>query len=347
LDLLSLTRNDIRSTVGDLKSNDCMEVIGLMNFAALDLNLLRVFDAMTIELNTTRAGERVGLSQPAVSSALGRLRHIIGDELFVREGNRMVPTQRALMLREPIREALRQMENALSAVARFDPSTATHIFRISGSDYFSTLLMPRLAAAVMAEAPGVTLQMLDHPSNEALRLLGDGAIDMGVDARFDVPDWVCSHPLFRSFIVAAAPKNNPVLAKAGVEPGCRIPPEVYCAIPQVLMSMDGGRTGTVDRVLADRGLQRRVAVTVPHFQAVAQTIAEAGFLGSLPIHFARSVAPLLELDLYLPPYDPPILDVMLFWHRRADANAANAWLRDHIIQVLDFGPVEMTVPLAI
>ena len=81
-----------------------MGVIGPMNFAALDLNLLRVFDAMAIELNTTRTGERVGLSQPAVSSALGRLRHIIGDELFVREGNRMVPTQRAQSMREPIRE---------------------------------------------------------------------------------------------------------------------------------------------------------------------------------------------------------------------------------------------------
>ncbi len=124
-----------------------------MNFAALDLNLLRVFDAMMMELNTTRTGDRVGLSQPAVSSALGRLRHIIGDELFVREGNRMVPTERSLSLREPIRDALRRMEDALSAVARFDPAVATQTFRISGSDYFSTLLMPRLAARIAPRRP--------------------------------------------------------------------------------------------------------------------------------------------------------------------------------------------------
>ena len=260
-----------------------------MNFAAIDLNLLRVFDAMTIELNTTRAGERVGLSQPAVSSALGRLRHIVGDELFVREGNRMVPTPRAVTLREPIREALRRLEDALSAVARFEPAAAAQTFRISGSDYFSTLLMPRLSAAVMAEAPGVTLQMLDHPTSDALRLLGEGAIDMGVEASFDAPDWVCSQPLFQSFIVSAAPKNHPILARAGIKPGGRIPPDIYCTIPQVLMSMDGGRTGTVDRVLAEHGLERRVSVTVPHFQAVALAIAEAGLLGSLPIHFARPV----------------------------------------------------------
>jgi DNA-binding transcriptional LysR family regulator len=337
-----------------------MEVIGPMNFAALDLNLLRVFDAMAIELNTTRAGERVGLSQPAVSSALGRLRQILGDELFVREGNRMVATERALVLREPIRESLRRMEEALSSVARFDPASAAQTFRISGSDYFSILLMPRLSASVKSQAPGVTLQMIDHPSADAVRLLGEGVIDLAVvpveargsaptlvDARFEVPDWVCSRKMLESFMVSVAPKRHPVLKKAGVKPGHRIPAEVFCAIPQVLMSMDGSMVGTIDPVLAERGLKRRVALTVPHFQAVALAIAEGGLLGNLPIHFARSIAPVLDLELYLPPYDPPITDVMLFWHRRVDAHAANAWLRDHIARALDFGPLQMTVPLQI
>ena len=328
-----------------------------MNFAALDLNLLRVFDAMTIELSTTRAGERVGLSQPAVSSALGRLRHIIGDELFVREGNRMVATDRAVMLTEPIRAALRQMEDALSAVAQFDPATAAQTFRISGSDYFSILLMPRLTAAVMPEAPGVTLQMVDHPSGDAVRLLGEGAIDLAVvpvegarptlvDAQIEVPDWVCSRKLLESFVVSVVPKRHPVLERAGIRPGHRIPAEVFCEIPQVLMSMDGSKIGTIDPVLAEHGLARRIALTVPHFQAVALAIKESGLLGNLPVHFARAVAPALGLELYLPPYDPPVTDVMLFWHRRVDGNGANAWLRDHIARALDFGPSRLTVPLA-
>ena len=316
-----------------------------MNFAALDLNLLRVFDAMMIELNTTRTGERVGLSQPAVSAALGRLRHVTGDELFVREGNRMVPTQRAEAMHEPIREALRRMEQALAAVARFEPGKASQTFRISGSDYFSSLLMPPLAAAVMAEAPGVTLQMLDHPAAEVARLLGEGAIDLAVDAELAVPEWICARRLFRSFIVAVLPKRYPMLVEAGVRPGERIPPKLFCAIPHVLMSMDGSRTGTMDRALAAHGLQRRVAMTVPHFHAVGLAVAQAGLLGNLPVHFARRVAELLDLDIYLPPHDPPITDVMLLWHRRMDGNAANAWLRDHIARAMDFGSFEMTVPL--
>ncbi|MCZ7658548.1 MAG: LysR family transcriptional regulator [Xanthobacteraceae bacterium] len=92
-----------------------------MNFASLDLNLLRVFDAMMAELSTVRAGERIGLSQPAVSSALSRLRSILGDELFVRDGNRMMPTPRALELREPVRRALADLEEAFAAAAAFDP----------------------------------------------------------------------------------------------------------------------------------------------------------------------------------------------------------------------------------
>jgi DNA-binding transcriptional LysR family regulator len=113
------------------------------------------------------------------------------------------------------------------------------------------------------------------------------------------------------------------------------------------MSMDGSRTGTIDAVLAGRGLQRRVAVTVPHFQAAAQVIGQAGLLGSLPVHFALPVSEQLGLDLYLPPYDPPFVDVMLFWHRRVDGNGANAWLRDQIAKAFDFAPLKLTEPLTL
>ncbi|MSU89202.1 LysR family transcriptional regulator [Rhodobacteraceae bacterium 2CG4] len=305
-----------------------------MNWAAVDLNLLRVFDAMMLELNTTRAGDRIGLSQPAVSAAIGRLRHITGDALFVREGNRMVPTARAQQLADPIRTALRQIEDALATVAGFDPATATHVFRILGSDYFSTLLMPPLADAICRTAPGITLQMLDHPSASVAPLLSDGTVDMAVDSRIETPDWVRGHVLYESFIVTVARADDAAIARAGVPPGARLPAALFCELPQVLMSMDGGRTGTIDRALAAQGLRRRVALTVPHFHAVALAVAEAGILGSLPVHFANRVAPLLGLAIYRPPIEPPRLDVMLYWHRRHDADAAHAWLRNRIIDAM-------------
>jgi DNA-binding transcriptional LysR family regulator len=301
-----------------------------MNFAALDLNLLRVFDAMMLELSTVRAGERIGLSQPAVSSALGRLRQIVGDELFVRDGNRMVPTARAQELSETVRTALRQIEQALAATTAFDPSTARRNFVLLGSDYFSTLLMPRLAGQIVPEAPSLTLQMLDYPSNEVLKLLSDGFADAALDRELEVPDWIVRQALFRSYMLCAVSKDHPVLGKYRIKPGTRIPAEVFCQIPQILMSVDGDRTGTVDHVLAEHGLARSVAMTVPHFQGIALAVASSPLLGSLPVHFARHAAAMLPLELYLPPFDPPQLDVCLYWHRRLDRDAANIWLRGQI-----------------
>lgn len=318
------------------KLNDGMGVIRVVNWAAVDLNLLRVFEAMMLELNTRRAGERLGLSQPAVSSALGRLRHLTGDALFVREGNRMVPTARAEALSAPIRGALRQIEDALRRAVRFEPESADHVFRILGSDYFSTLLMPPLAAAVRDAAPGITLQMLQHPSAAVVPLLAEGAAEMAVDARIDVPDWVASRELYESFMVTVARRDHPALRRAGLHPGARIPAELFCALPQVLMSMDGGLSGTIDRALEGCGLRRRVALTVPHFHAVALVVAEAGLIGNLPVHFARRVAPLLGLEIYRPPVDPARLDVMLYWHRRLDGDPAHAWLRERIVDALSF-----------
>lgn len=311
-----------------------------MNFAALDLNLLRVFDAMMLEKSTVRAGDRIGLSQPAVSSALGRLRHITGDPLFVRDGNSMVPTPRALQLREPVRGALAQLEEALRAAAAFDPATSTQTFRILGSDYFSSLLMPRLAEAVAPAAPSVRLQMLDGPYSEISAQLSDGRVDVAVAPPFPAPEWIAQKKLHDSYIVSVARKNHPVLARHGVAPGSRIPPEVFCQIPQVLMSIDGGFRGTMDMALDEQGLTRTIAMTVPHFQAVALCVAESELLGNLPVHFGRRAARLLGLELYMPPFDPPILGVSVFWHRRFDKDPANIWLRERIGQALDLGSVD-------
>jgi DNA-binding transcriptional LysR family regulator len=306
-----------------------------VDFSAFDLNLLRVFDAMMLELSTVRAGERIGLSQPAVSSALGRLRHITGDELFIRDGNRMLPTTRALQLKGPVREALTRIEDALSANSAFDPQSASRSFMLIGSDYFSTLLMPKLAARVTPHAPTVTLQMIDHPSSEIFYLLSEGRADLVVDRALPAPEWIASRKLFRSYLVCIARRGHPTLLDRGIRPGDAIPPQSFCAIPQVLRSADGSKTGTMDPALAGRGMARNVVMTVPHFQAVALAVATSDLLGSIPVHFAMLAAERLDIDIYLPPFESPAMDVTMYWHRRFDCDAANVWLRDHVAAVLD------------
>jgi DNA-binding transcriptional LysR family regulator len=313
-----------------------MQYIQTMNFAALDLNLLRVFNAMMIDLSTVRAGERVGLSQPAVSSALGRLRLIMGDDLFVRDGNRMVPTPKALALRDPIRSALQQMEDALAQVVTFDPATADKTFTIAGSDYISTFLMPRLAGRTRLEAPGVTVQLLDFPPNRVFQLLSEGRVDVAVERGLKPPEWIHCTTLFRSFVVCIARKDHPALMRSGIERGARLTPEVYCEIPQVILSTDGSKSGSMERELHRLGFRRRIAMTVPHFQAIALATAGSDLLGNMPVHFARYAARLFDLDLYLPPVDPPIVQMRMYWHRRLERDPAQNWLREAIRAAMDF-----------
>jgi len=313
-----------------------MRDIGTVNLAAFDLNLLRVFDAMMLELSTVRAGERVGLSQPAVSSALGRLRSILGDDLLVRDGNRMVPTPRALQLKEPVHLALVQIEEALAASAAFDPATSTRSFMLIGSDYFSALLMPKLTARVTPMAPSIVLQMMDYPSADVFGLLSEGKADIVLDRALETPEWIASRKLFRSWLVCIARRGHPLLSATGIRPAQAIPADVFCAIPQILRSADGSRSGTMDPALERLGLSRRVAITVPHFHAVALAVATSDLLGSVPVHFAHLVAELLELDTFMPPMESPAMDVTMYWHRRFDRDASNAWVREQIAAIAAF-----------
>ncbi len=301
-----------------------------MNFQALDLNLLRVFDAMVGTGNTTRAGERVGLSQPAVSAALNRLRHITGDPLFLREGNRMVPTARAEEMAEPVRTALSTIERTLTAPVAFDPATAERRFRLGGSDYFSTLLMPPLAARAEAEAPRVVLHLLDLPGGPEERL-ADGAADLWFDIRRPMPDWVGAERLFESYLVGVASRGNPLLAD--VPPGTTVPDAVYASLRHGLVSGDGTARGTLDAQLAARGISRRVVLTLPHFHAIALAAAQSGIFAALPRHFAHAVAPRLGLEVYELPVPGPQIEVMMYWHARYAGDSGLSWLRAQVLAV--------------
>jgi DNA-binding transcriptional LysR family regulator len=305
-----------------------------VNFRHLDLNLLRVFDAMLADRNTTRAGERLGLSQPAVSSALNRLREMVGDRLFVREGAQMVPTAKALVLADPVHEALARVERAFSTVAAFDPATAERTFRIYGSDFFAEFLMPGLAARVGASAPGIVLQLIDNSLGQMQARLADRVVDLAIDPTRDVPDWLSHRPVLRSGLRVAAAADHPALAEAEVVAGAPLPLDLFCALPQALCSQDGRTAGVVDRELERLGRRRRVALTLPQFHSVAVAIASGRLIGALPTAPAEVWAPQLGLTLYELPFASPEVELSMYWHRRHDQDEAHGWLRDQVIAAL-------------
>lgn len=296
-----------------------------MNFATFDLNLLRVFDALMRDRGVTRAGERIGLSQPAVSAALGRLRVILGDQLFTRAGNRMVPTPRAEDIAPAVAEALARLEGALFGDDRFDPATADRTFTLQGADFFSVLLLPRLARRIAREAPLVRLRMRDTARGEIEQLLRDDAIDLSLEPMRTMPDWVETERLMTSPFVAIAARDEPLLE--GLGEGETIPLDRFCAIPQAIRSVDGSMDGVVDEALARLGVSRRVVLALPNFHAVATAVAEGGLIAALPEEFARERALRDGLSLHPLPATVTPTELGMHWRRRNTSNPAHAWLR--------------------
>lgn len=305
-----------------------------MNFAAFDLNLLRVFDALARERSVTRAGDLIGLSQPAMSSALNRLRHILDDELFVRRGNDMMPTPRAEAIAGSIRDALAQIEQTVAGDARFDPASATRIFTLFGADLFSMQLMPRFAERIAALAPGIKLRLLDSASGDVERLLRDNVIDMALERPLDMPDWVSHELMFSSPFVVIAKRGHPDIRAAKIKPGEKLPLALFCQLPHALRSIDGGMSGAVDDALRKEGAARRVVLALPHFHAIALAVARGRLIATVPVQFADAIAKDLGLSIYRPPVPVPVPDIRLYWHNRNDQNPAHRWMRGQVMTAI-------------
>lgn len=307
--------------------------MGPMNLNALDLNLIRVFDALMAEGSVTRAGDRVGLSQPAVSAALSRLRHALNDQLFIRRGNDMVPTPRAEELADLARSAMSQIARMIEAPGKLDPAMLERTFTLMGSDFVSILMMPPLAQRIGAVAPGVGLRLRDTAIGDIARMLRDDAIDMAIEPFAEAQENVSSRTLFHSPFVLVARRGHPRLAS--IAEGDQVPIDLYCQIPHALRSVDGAMSGVVDAALETTGRKRRVSLALPHFQAVALAVSRGDHLAALPSQFAQVVCREMPVALYQLPFEVPIPEIKMLWHARHDAEPSHRWLREQIADAVE------------
>lgn len=303
-----------------------------MDLNALDLNLIRVLDALWQERSASRAGQRIGLSQPAVSAALNRLRHALGDQLYVRRGNEMVPTPRAEELAPRAAAALAEMRAMLAPGPRFDPAALQRTFTLMGADFFATLFMPHLARVLQSEAPRLRLRMVDTSRGDVARLLQDDRIDMALESPIAMPDWVGTERLFAAPFVAVAARGHPGLA--GLREGGVIPIDLYCGLDHAIRSSEGQLQGPVDDALAEAGRKRRVMLSLPQFHAVARAVAEGRFVAALPVQYARAMAGELGLALYALPVAVLVPDIFLYWHARHAQDPAHRWMRRVVIRLV-------------
>lgn len=290
-----------------------------MDIRAVDLNLLKAFDALHAERAVTRAASRIGLSQPAMSHALSRLRDLFADDLFVRTPGGMEPTARAREIAPLIEAAIQQIEAALNLGAGFDPATSAVTFTAGMGEYAEVALVGRLAEAFSRAAPHATLRLVSLHGADAAEQLERGAVDVAVSHLRGMPPTIETTRLFRDPFVVVARKGHPITREA-------LTVEAYAAQNHVLVSPRGQTTGALDRLLVDYGQRRRVALLVATYLAVPTALANSDLIATVPSRVATLIAAHAEIAALPLPVDLQAT-VSMAWHRRSVSEPAQAWFR--------------------
>jgi DNA-binding transcriptional LysR family regulator len=309
-----------------------------MSFLTLDLNLLRVFDAVMTEQNLTRAASRLAMTQPAVSNALKRLRDALGDELLIRTAHGVKPTPRAETIWPSVRHALVALEEAV-APSSFDVSKAHVTFRLAMADATAALWLPALVRSIENEAPGVDVRMAPLTTREPRPMLLHGDIDLAIGFFPGVvtqlaggPDTPIRHELLYSGKYVCVMRKDHPLAKS------KLTLEAYCAANHLLVSFSGRARGLVDDALTQLNQKRRILLTVNQFFTAGRVVANSDLITVLPRHLIASTGmtgALIAKDL---PFPMPDIQIDMLWHERDARSPAHKWLREHLSAITADNP---------
>lgn len=307
-----------------------------MSIKGIDLNLLVYLDVLLRKRNVTRAAESLGISQPAMSNSLKRLRELFGDPLLVRTSGGMSPTERAEMLQPLVREIVASAEKAIEPDKKFDASRADRVFRISVSDYGESTLLPHLLRRMRSEAPNITLDILT-PSDVSYQDIEGGNVDLVINRFDDLPQSFHQRTIWRDGFSCLINHNNPLRKNFNLE--------TYLEASHVWVSKTGmgigvgvdpgagQQLGWVDDALARLGKKRRIRVLTRHYQ-VAMHLAELRDLViTLPTKAAKLIKAHPDVIILPPPFDIPEIELQMAWSPLLQHNSAHQWLRRLIADV--------------
>lgn len=299
-----------------------------MHLSGVDLNLLVVLDALLDQGHVTHAAQRVGLSQSATSHALGRLRALLGDRLFVRTGRALVPTPRAIALRAPVKLALEAAGRVLLSPPTFEPATARRSFRVGSSDFAELALLPALTARMVREAPGIDLVVRSASADPAAGSLSRGEVDLvlALAGMIDRASGLAEQELFDDEFVCMMRRGHPFAGK-------RLTLARYCDALHAQIAPGGKPGGAVDDELARLGRRRRVVLQLPHFLVAPFVVAGTDLVLTLPRRVAATLEHHLDVVVVPPPLEVAGFTIAMQWHERWTDDPAHAWLRGLIADV--------------
>lgn len=316
-----------------------------LHFQALDLNLLRVFDALIEEHSVTRAGERLGLTQSAISHALGRLRYVLDDELFVRGADGMQPTRRAAEIAPRLRQGLLQLQLALTP-ADFVPEQTTRRFTIICGEYAGAIIVPPLIARLRETAPRAEIRIRPSNMGVAEPLLA-GRADLAIGSFRRIPEWFSCEILFEETRVWVLSADHPAAwQELTLDRLAELPHLIISATGEDEQAVAGyvvdhglerlvmrSEVGLLQGALAARGLTRVIGLTTPHFFAALAVLSRSDMAAPLPRRLATEFAGPYRLKLFEPPYPSPPFAIMALAHREHGSEPATMWLREIVRQV--------------
>jgi DNA-binding transcriptional LysR family regulator len=299
-------------------------IVGIqkMNLRQTDLGLLIALDALIAERSVTRAALRLGLSQPAMSSQLARLRDLFADPLLVPSGKKMLPTARATELRDPLHQLLTELTDLVRKRQTFDPALANQVFKVMSTDFLHRLVSMPAVGMFTQIAPGLQTALLLYDSKHAWLALENDEADFLIISDRLTPREAKTQILFDEGFVFAQRKGHP---RGNVPPNL----DEFCQLAHVLLSPEGGEfTNPIDDKLAKLSRKRKVAVSLPSFLLACPLIANTDFVAVLPERLALLMQS--EIEIFPLPFKSARLKVVLSWHSRRELEPAHKWFRQQL-----------------
>lgn len=309
--------------------------MGVMDLKDIDLNLLVVFHQLLQQRRVSRAAELLGLTQPAVSNALARLRNVLGDELFVRASAGMVPTPYANQLAEPVAEALGILHRAMNQQRSFDAATSTRRFVIAMSDIGEIYFLPRLVQEIARVAPGISVSTVHNATVNLKDEMEAGHVDLAVGLLPQLAAGFVHRRLFRQRYVCTFRKGH------ALDKG-KITLREFCAAEHLVVISAGTGHGKADEFMERAGITRDVKLRVMHFIAVGHLLRDSDLVATLPERLAESVTAPFGLAYVAHPAKLPEISIDVFWHSRHHGDPASQWLRALMVRL--FGVARATAP---
>lgn len=296
-----------------------------MHISRVDLNLFTVFEAIYTEGSVTRASQKLNLTQPAISHALGRLRQMFDDPLFVRQGHTMVSTPLARNIIDPIRRSLRGLEVTLNGLEAFDPATTTKRFNIALRDVLEATILPPLMLRVQREAPLVNIAAGQVDRRDLQSEMASGTLDGAIDVLLPLSNDIMRTRIYQDSTVVVVRQGHP-------EIDGKLDIDTYLKQDHVLASSRRRGVGLEDFELSRFGLERHIRLRCQHYFAACRVVSQTNLILTMPGRYAHIANQQFGNQILPFPLEVPAFDVFLYWHANVDNDPANKWLREQVMQ---------------